>query len=139
MANVRENEPLFVVLALDAIVEELMEDENQATVYAYNGSSRISVGSYVIQSLTINGIQHALPTFGIFKESRESLKEIEMATLKILSAELLYLNTQRGIFCIRSISPWLTVRLITYRSLKKFVKSWKSKMFQPCYSVTFTL
>ena len=90
MANVRENEPFFEVMALNAIVEELMTEGNHATVYANDGSSRSGVGSYVVQSLTINGNQRALPTFGIFTESRESLKELEITTLNILSAACLH-------------------------------------------------
>ena len=69
MRNTRENEPLFEVLALNAIVEELMEEGNHATVYANDESSRSGVGSNVVQSLTIKGNQRALPTFGIVTES----------------------------------------------------------------------
>ena len=44
------------------------------------------VGSYVVQSLTLNGVQRCLPTISIFTESRESLKDLEIYTLKVLSA-----------------------------------------------------
>lgn len=97
MSNIRETEPLYEVLALNAIVEELMQDGSSATVYANDGSSRSGVGSYVVQSLTINGNQRALPTFGIFTESRESLKELELATLKILSAASLHKFSEQDI------------------------------------------
>ena len=46
----------------------------------------IGVGAYVVQSLTINGVQCAFPTLPIFTESRESLKELQITTLKILFA-----------------------------------------------------
>ena len=35
---------------------------------------------------TINGIRRSLPTFSIFRETRESLKELELTTLEILAA-----------------------------------------------------
>ena len=38
------------------------------------------VGASVAQSLTINRVQHALPAFPIFTESRESLKELQITT-----------------------------------------------------------
>ena len=47
------------------IVEELMAEGNHAKVYANDGSLRSGVGSFVVQSLTINGVQRALPKFGI--------------------------------------------------------------------------
>ena len=98
MRNLSENEPLFEVLALNAIVEELMEEVNHATVYANDKSSRRGVGSYVAQSLTINGNQRAHPTFGIITESRESLKDLEVTTLKILSAASLGKYSEKEIF-----------------------------------------
>ena len=67
MANMRENEPMFEALALNAIVEELMAEGNHAKVYANDGSSRSGVGSFVVKSLTINGVQRALPKFGILR------------------------------------------------------------------------
>ena len=54
--------------------------------YSNDGSSMSGVGSYVVQSLTLNGVQRCLPTFGIFTESHESLKDLEICTLRILSA-----------------------------------------------------
>ena len=67
------------------------------TVYANDGSSRSRVGSYVVQSLTINGENRALPTFGIFTESMESLAELEATTLKILSPVSFYRYSEKDI------------------------------------------
>ena len=53
-------------MVLNGIFEELVEEGNHATVYANDEFSRSGVGSFVVQSLTINGTQRALPTFGIF-------------------------------------------------------------------------
>ena len=64
MTNRRENEPMFEALVLNVIVEELMAEGNRAIVYANDGS-RSGVGSFVVQSLAINGIQRTLLTFGI--------------------------------------------------------------------------
>ena len=55
-------------MALNAIVEELKKDDTTPTVYANDGFLQSRVGSYVFQTLTINGEQHALPMFGIFTE-----------------------------------------------------------------------
>jgi hypothetical protein len=79
MKNILHTEPNFEAMALCAIVEEIMEDGNSATVvYSNDGSSRSGVGSYVVQSFMVNGIQRCLPTFGIYTESRESLKDLEI-------------------------------------------------------------
>ena len=74
-------------MALNAIVQEMMEEGNTSSItYSNDGSSMNGVGSFVVQSLTINGVRRTLPTLGIFTESRESLKDLEITTLKILSA-----------------------------------------------------
>ena len=51
--------------------------------YSNDGSSVSGVGSFVAQSLTLSGVERCLPTFGIFTESHESLKDLEICTLKI--------------------------------------------------------
>ena len=70
-------------MALNTIVEEIIKDDTTAAVYASAGSSQYGVGSYVVQSLTINGEQSILPTSDIFAQSRESIVELEATTLKI--------------------------------------------------------
>ena len=55
------------------------------------------VGSYVVQSLTLNGVQRCLPTFGIFTESRESRKYMEICTLKILFASCCHEYSEKKI------------------------------------------
>ena len=50
-----QSEPFFEAIVLNAVVEEIMEDNTIATVYTNDASSRSGVGLYVIQSLTING------------------------------------------------------------------------------------
>ena len=88
MDNIRQTEPLFEEMALNAIVREMMENGSSSTVtYSNDGSSRSGTGSYVVKSLTANGKQRALPSLGVFTESRETLnKDLEIATLKMLSA-----------------------------------------------------
>ena len=74
-------------MALSCVVEEIMkEDSRTCVVYSNDGSSQSVTGNYVVQSLTVNGTQRSLPTFGIFTETRESLKDLTVATLDILSA-----------------------------------------------------
>ena len=86
MKNILHTEPLLEAMALNAIVQEMMEEGNTSSItYSNDGSSMNGVGSFVVQSLTINGVQRTLPNLGIFTESRESLKDLEITTLKILS------------------------------------------------------
>ena len=85
--NILHTEPLFEAMALNAIVEEMMDENIQASITFPNDRSSMSgVGAYEVQSLTINGVQRALPTLSIFTESRKSLEELQITTLKILSA-----------------------------------------------------
>ena len=73
--NIQYTEPLFVDMALCAIVHEIMSSETDAAItYSNDDSSMSGVGSYVVQSLTINGVNKSLPTLAIFTESRETLK-----------------------------------------------------------------
>ena len=74
-------------MALCAIVDEIMSSETDAAItYSNDDSSMSGVGSYVVQSLTINGVKRSLPTLAIFTESRETLKDFEPTTFQILSA-----------------------------------------------------
>ena len=87
MKNMLHTEPNFEAMALCAIVEEIMKDDTNASItYANDGSSLSGTGAFVVQSFIINGDQRCLPTFSIFTESRESQKELEITTLKILAA-----------------------------------------------------
>ena len=73
-------------MALYAIVGEVMISETDVAItYSNDDSSIRGVGSHVVQSLTINGVQRSLPTLAIFTENRESLKDLERTTLQIFS------------------------------------------------------
>ena len=86
MKNIVHIESYSEAIALSSIVEEMMSEDTIASItYSNDGSSVSRVGSYVVQSLTLNGVQRCLPTFGIFTESHESPKDLEICTLKILS------------------------------------------------------
>ena len=76
------------------IVEEIMNG-SKAIMYANDGSAMSGVGSFVVQSLTIDGKQRPLPTFSIFTETRESLEELEKMTLRILSASVGYKYSEK--------------------------------------------
>ena len=87
MKNLVHTEPYFKAMALSLIVEEMMsEDTITSIAYSNDGSSMSGLGSNAVQSLTLSGVQKCLPSFGIFTESCESLKDLEICTLKILSA-----------------------------------------------------
>ena len=64
----------------------MSEDTIASITHSNDGSSMNGVGSYVVQSLTLNAVQRCLLTFGIFIESHESLKDLEICSLKILTA-----------------------------------------------------
>ena len=83
MKNILHTEPNFEAMTLCAIVEEIMTDDNSAAImYSNDWSAMSGVGSYVVQSLKVNGNQRCLSTMGIFSENRQSLKELEITTLK---------------------------------------------------------
>ena len=72
--------------ALAAIADEMMNEDNDSTItYSHDGSAKSGVGSFVVQSITINGIQRALPTMGIHSETRENLKDLQITIYNILS------------------------------------------------------
>ena len=75
-------------MAINLLVWDIMKNPNSETcvVYSYDGSGMNKVGSYVVQSLTMNGVRRSLPTFGVSTETRETPKDLQIATLDILSA-----------------------------------------------------
>ena len=84
--NIR-SEQYIEAMALSAIVVETMLDDSvSCVVYSNEGSSQSVTGSYVVQSLTVKGVQRSLPTFPIFTKTRDTLKELTIATLDILAA-----------------------------------------------------
>ena len=96
--NLVHTEPYFEAMALSSIVEEMMSEDTIASItYSNDGSSMSGVGLYVVQSLTLNGVQRCLPTSGIFTESHESLKGLEICTLKILSASCCHEYSEKEI------------------------------------------
>ena len=96
-SNSRRTEPYIEAMALAAIVEEVMSGSKVSVMYANDGSAMSGVGSYVVQSLTIDGVQRVLPSFSIFTETRESLKELEVMTLRMLSASVGYRYSEKQI------------------------------------------
>ena len=70
-------------------VKQLMTGET-CVVYSSDGSAQSGVGNYVVQSLSINGAQRNLLTFGIFTEKRETLADLVKCTIQILSAASTY-------------------------------------------------
>ena len=93
----RQVEPYLEAMALASIVEEIMEGKKMVVTYSNDGSGMSGVGNYVVQSFTINNVQQALPTFSIFTESRESPKDLELTTLKILCAAVGHRYTEAEI------------------------------------------
>ena len=79
-SNMRRVESYLEAMALASMVEEIMSGKKMVITYSNDGSAMSGVGNYVVQSFTINNVQRALPTFTIFTETRESLKEMEKMT-----------------------------------------------------------
>ena len=86
MTNIVRTGNYMEAMALNSIVEEIMVAENCGITYSHDGSSQNKVGNYVVQSITINGIQRALPVMSVVSEARETLKDLVSTTLNILSA-----------------------------------------------------
>ena len=84
--NINRTEPYVETMALAAIVEEIMLSENSIIVYSNDRTSMNKVGSYVVQSFSVNGTQRTLPTLPVFTENKQTLQELEITILKILSA-----------------------------------------------------
>ena len=98
MTNMTRTRNYVEAMALNQIVEEIMESDGVAITYSNDGSAMNKVGSYVVQSITVNGIQCALPTISIVTESHESLSDLQVTTLMILSAATGYLYSEAEIF-----------------------------------------
>ena len=96
--NTNRTETYAEALVLAGIVNEVMSPDNKTIVtYSNDGSAQNGVGNYTVQSFTINGKQRALPTMPIFTESRETLKELQLMTMKILSAASAYRFSEKDI------------------------------------------
>ena len=107
MKNILHTEPLIEAMALCAITDEIMSSEtDRAITYSNDGSSMSRVGLYVVQFPTINGVQRSFPTLAIFTESRESLKDLELTTVYILSAASFHKYSEQGI--LKKISFMMT-------------------------------
>ncbi|MEO0686683.1 MAG: hypothetical protein AAFY76_16990, partial [Cyanobacteria bacterium J06649_11] len=94
--NTNRVEPYFEAMILSSIVEEVMSG-SKVVMYANDGSAMSGVGNYVVQSVTIDGVQRPLPTLSIFTETRESLEELEIMTLRILTASVTYKYTEKDL------------------------------------------
>ena len=88
-SNRRRVEVQVEAMALHMIVKQLMTGET-CVVYSNDGSAQSGVRNYVVQSLSINGVQRNLPTFGIFTEKRETLADLVKCIIQILSATSTY-------------------------------------------------
>ena len=66
LSNLRRTERYAEALVLCPVVEEIVRnDAKSCVVYSSDGSGQSGVGNYVVQSLTINGVQRTLPTLPI--------------------------------------------------------------------------
>ena len=85
MINALRNEWYIEAMALSTIVDKIMLDGSVSSVVYSNESSQSVTWSYVDQTLTVNRNQRSMPTFGIFTETKGSLKELIISTLEILA------------------------------------------------------
>ena len=107
MTNLVRTRNYVEAMALNNIVEEVMNSDGGSITYSNDGSALNRVGSYVVQSITVNGIQRALPALSIVTESQETLKQLEITTLQILSAATGYRYTEADV--IKKITFVMTV------------------------------
>ena len=89
-SNINRTELSAEAMVLSSVVDEIVSQDSEDTVitYANGGSSKSRVVSFVVQSFMVNGKQRVLPVMSIFTESKESLKDLELTTLRILSAAI---------------------------------------------------
>ena len=85
-SNVKRIEPYVEAMVLSSITEQIMCSNDSTIVYSNDGSALSGVGNFVVQSISIDGKQRALPTMGIFTESRESLADLHKTTLYFVRA-----------------------------------------------------
>lgn len=86
-SNMRQVGKSIEAMALAAIVDEIMNTDEQVTVtYSEDGSKKQGAGSFSVQGISINRMYRALPTMSIATESRRNLADLKVAVLKILEA-----------------------------------------------------
>ena len=85
-------------MILAGIANEIMSPESETVVtYSNDGSAQSGVGNNIVQSLSNNGKQQALPTMSIFTESKSSLKEMQLTTYKMLAAATGWRYTEKDL------------------------------------------
>ena len=104
-------------MALNSIVEDIRNSDGGSITYSNDGSAMNKVGS-----ITVNGVQRALPALSIVTESHETLKQLEMTTLNMLSAAIGYRKyTEAEI--LKKITFVMTVQRTILLSWRKFVQN----------------
>ena len=93
-SNTCKVEPYLEAVALSTIIEEVMKG-GKCVVYGNDGSAQSGIGNYVVQSITLDGVQLTIPTFSIFTKTHKSLEELELMTLRMLIAACSYRNTEK--------------------------------------------
>ena len=86
------------VMALPKITEDFMSCQGRF-VYSFNGSAQSRAGTYVIQSLSVKGIQRNLLTLGIFTEKRDMLTKLIKLTVEIMSSASGYKSSCAAFLC----------------------------------------
>ena len=96
----RKNSRLFEAMTLNLLVEDVMKRNKTETcvVYSFDDPAMNGIGNYVVQSLTVNGVRWSSPILGVFSKSRETLQDLQITTLDILSAASNYNHKPDGIF-----------------------------------------
>ena len=72
-------------MVLSKITEDVVSG-SACVVYSYDGSAQNGVVNYVVQPLSINGVQRNLPTMGVFTEKSDTLADLVKCTTQILPA-----------------------------------------------------
>ena len=84
LPQIRASGRAIEVLAIKDIVEEIMQSNETVITYHDDGSKKKSVGSFMVQGVTIDGVFRAFPALPIASESRENLAKLKSTVLHIL-------------------------------------------------------
>ena len=71
---------------LSVLLSMMINDVDNCIVLSSDRSSNSGVGSYVVQSLIINGVPRTLPTLAVCSETREVLADLQKCILDMLVA-----------------------------------------------------
>ena len=83
-SKIRKAGDALQVLALKCVVEEMMEGDETVITFHDDGSKKKSVGSFMVQGVSIDNKFRAFPTLPVASESCENLASLKKTILHVL-------------------------------------------------------